>query len=725
MSDDQKIWFIYLTDHHEGPFTAEEIAEKAKAGLVNGQSLAWKDGMPEWVAAETIPELAPGMGGGGGGAPTADDSGLALGGNTSLTSAPVDAAAPEPSNTGDGEVSLAQLLAQSQKSGENSSVTATGAIVDSASVLSSMVNNVHANTTLTKGAISLGGGIAAPGPPEPEIDDEVWTLKIGSQVSGLHSLRRLKDLAGSGEVPTDAMLWHPGWSDFQPISSVPQVASARKSGGGMTRGISAPAGGTRTGITRPGMTMSAQSNSALDRDNDDEPTDTGIEAPPPPGFKGILFRIHTFVEKLKRRSAKGKQDAAALKGKAGFAPVGSPKKTASKGKEGGSAKRLAMALGILLVLGGGGAAAYFLLLTSPIPSNIDVSDFNREQMVNVVTLKEGHKLFLARARGTDENPADPNSPTFYVASNFPEGTQVTLAIAGVTGTMVNKTSFEKSITATVDKIHLATFDKISDEGKPLWGEFSIKVSAEGADPVEGKPFFIGSKSAAYRTRLKTYKDSIQADYDKEIGELREYIPTLKGLQVEASKQIADYKAGWATPSLRAKITTDWANFTKTSTVLLAQLEAPAKARQPGGSNEAKFHGRAFQDVGTTVGQLQQLVKVHGERLAGSAAPSGNADEIDGLVQAGVQALESWLALAVAKTPFDAAKPSDGGAKAPVAAPAPTPAPAAGMAAAAAPAPAAIPAPAVAPAPTSVAAPALVAAPAPAVIAPATAPAAAH
>lgn len=659
MSDEQKIWFIYLTDHHEGPFTAEEIAEKAKAGLVNGQSLAWKDGMPEWVAAETIPELASGMSGGS--APASEDAGgLSTGSNTSLTPPPSAEAAPAAEV---GEVSLAQLLAQSQGGGET--VTATGAITDSASVLSSMVSAVHANTTLTKGSVSIGGGISAPsggGVAEPGTDDEVWTLKIGGQVSGLHSLRRLKALAGSGEIPSDAMVWHAGWSDFQPVASVPQVDSARKAGGGASRPAMM---GTRTSISRPGMTMSAQSNSALD--NDDEPTDTGIESPSPGGFKGILFKVHTFFDKRKKKADKSRNAKAAAKGKVALAPVGAPRKTASAG--GGvaaSVKRLVTILFLLAVLGGGGAAAYYFLLFSPIPSSVDVSEEDREKMVEAVMMKpgQGHKLVLAQARGSEENPADPTAPKYYVASNLPEGTKMNMSVTGIPGTLVNKVSFEKTFTATVEKSHLATFDKVSDEGKPLWGEFTLNVTAEGADPLEVKGRFIGLKGAPYQKRLKTYKESVQADYDKEIAELREYITTLKDMQTKASGYIADYKRDWATPSLRAKVTADWANLSKTAPVLLSQLEAPVKARQPGGANEAKFHARAFQDVGTTVGQFEQLLKAHGERLAGATTPSANADELDGLVQAGVQALEAWLAQAVAKTPFDGAKTPDAAAKLP-------------------------------------------------------------
>lgn len=681
MSDQQKIWFIYLTDHHEGPFTAEEIAEKAKAGLVNGQSLAWKDGMPEWVAAETIPELASAM---------------------STPAAPAAAtgeAAPAAAESGD--VSLAQLLANTQKTDGSS-----GQIADSASVLSSMVSNVHANSELTKGSVSIGSGTPAPMNvgEDPALDDAVWTLKVGGQVSGLHTLNKLREMGGAGEIPPDAMVWHPGWSDFQLFTSVPQLQGVRTEKGAAPKS-KLPAGGgpTRTGITKPGVAISALSNNALD--NDEESTDIGISAPAPSGFRGILFRIHKFVEdrKKKKKAAPAPAAASAAVGKTKAATAGTAKKPAAKAGDGRS--RVVLAGGLLVLLLAGGGGAYFYLFSSPIPATVDVSEEDRESMVEVVKAKEGHRLFLALAKGTEENPADPATPRFFVASNFPEGTPISLTVTGVAGTLVNRLSFEKTYTANVEKGHVAKFEKIDDDGKPIWGEFNLKVTAEGAEPLDGGKRFIGTKGGAYQKRLKAYKDSIQGDYDKEITELREFITTLKNLQVEASKQIADYKTNWMVPANRTRISADWASFTKNSQALIAQLDANLKARQ-GTDKQPKYHARAFQDVGTTLGQLGQLVKVHGERLTG-ATPSGNADELDGLVQAGVQALEAWLAQAVAKTPFEGAQAApDAGKPAPVP-PAPVPAPAPAAAPAAAPStPAAVapvvPAPAPTPSPTAIA-----------------------
>jgi|GEM_PF-4044962 len=669
MSDQQKIWFIYLTDHHEGPFTASEIAEKAKAGLVNGQSLAWKDGMPEWVPAETIPELAAAVGNAAAVAQVgaadlsgvsktanmiaAPASGLEAEGGSGLVVSGATGVTPAPgTDTSDGEVSLAQLLAQQQSGGGN---TVSGQISDSASVLSSMLAGVQKDNPVTIGSgVSIGGITqqtkSVAGDPAP--DEEAWTLKIGAQVSGMHSLNKLKELASSGEIPPDAMVWHSGWNDFQPVSTVASIDAARKKAGTKTN--------TKTSMTRPGMMVSGQSNQAVTGD-DEEPTDTDIEAPPPPGIKGVIFKLKGLLKRKKKPAPAAAPAPAPApgKGKVTLAPVGAPKKTAFAGPKGTAAKRIAAVLIGIAVLGGIGFGAWKFLLSSPLPSDLDVSEEDKAALTELVKTKlEGQaKLAIAQAKGSEDSPADPTSPKYYVASNLAEGATVTLTVTGTPGTLVNRTSFEKSFTATIDKTHLATFDQIKDDGKPLWGDFSLKASADGADPVELKGMFIGAKGPSYQNRLKQFKESVQGEYDKEVEELRQFITTLKSEQADASRLIKEYKELWAIPANRTKVNADWTQFNSKSQNFLGQVEQKLKERMSGQA-PPKYHARAFQDVSTTLGQVQQLVKSHGERLAGSTSTSGNPDELDGLVQAGVLALETWLAQAVSKSPFDASRPAN-------------------------------------------------------------------
>lgn len=650
---DEKIWFIYLTDHHEGPFTVAEVAEKAKQGLVNGQSLAWKDGMPEWVAAETIPELKPAFGAGAAPAPAA-----------------AGAAAPA------SEFSLAQMLANSQ-GGEAAVVEPAVADV---SMAAPMQESPSSLTSVASLALSTGNTGFTQRDPAP--NEEVWTLKIGSQVSGLHTQQKLIQLASEGEIPADAMLWHAGWQDFQPVASVPAVASARKprKAGATQLTKTGMTGGPRPGSAKPAGLAPITAGANV---GDDEPTDPGIMAldePEEKGFKKILGKLKAMFQK-KPKGIAAPSAIGNVMGKGG--------KTGATGgiKKGGavaaSAKRLVVpVLAIFLIAGAG--AGYFLFLASPLPSDLDVLPSDLETMVETVKQDASQpRLFAALAKGTEENPADDTNPKFYVASNLPEGTAVTLQITGEPGTLVNKIRFEKSFTATIGASKLAVFDQVKDDGKPLpMGDYKIKISAEGAPALDEARFLGGKKGAVYDRRLKQYKEKLQGEYDKEMAELRQFIETLKSMQGEVSKKIADYKAGVANPAMRSKLAFDWKNYSANFQGMATQFEGKVKERM-NAAGEEKYYPRAYQDIASTLAQLIQLAQLHGTRVEGGT-PASNPDELEGLVQAGVVSQEQWLAAAVVKSPFDALKesaaPAAGGAAPPHAA-----APAAAAPAAAVPA----------------------------------------
>lgn len=631
-----QIWFIYLTDHHEGPFTPTEVAGKVAAGAVTAQSLGWKDGMAEWVPIESIPELAAALGG--------------------APAAPPAAAAPAaagPAPEGEEGFSLAQLLAQQQGGGGVPSAApvtedpslATG-FTGAASVLSSLAGSVQAAHPMNTGSVTidaggLTGGVSASVGGEVGPDEEVWTLRIGNQVSGLHSLNRLKSLAGEGEIPPDAFLWHPGWPDFQPIATVPEVSSARRqrkmtsnqSGANSQASLKQGAGKTG-GMNRPAFAPITSGANV----GDDDPTDPSIKFnDSPTGFKGLLAR----VKNLMKRKENAKQAKAA------------PVKVTAKKSGGGASdkiKRVGIILGSVAVIAGAGAA-YFILFSSPIPSDLDVIADDLEAMRATLAAPEGSaKMHLALARGTEDNPADDTAPKFYVATGLAEGTGITLTVTGQPGTLVNRLSFEKSFNASVNKDHLAVFESVQDGGKPLpMGEYTIKVAAEGAEPLTLTRFLGGKKGAIYSDRLKKYKDKLQGDYDKEMQELKEYVDTLKSVQTDISKRTGEYKTGWATAANRPRILADWKSFSLGAQGMASQVDTKLKARVAAATQT--FHPRAFEDVSTTLGQIQQLLQMHGQRLEG-ATPSGNPDELEGLAQAGVVSLEQFLAQALVKSPFD-------------------------------------------------------------------------
>ncbi len=51
-------WHVAINDVPVGPMRREEVARKISAGAVSRESLAWREGMDDWMPAKHIPELA-------------------------------------------------------------------------------------------------------------------------------------------------------------------------------------------------------------------------------------------------------------------------------------------------------------------------------------------------------------------------------------------------------------------------------------------------------------------------------------------------------------------------------------------------------------------------------------------------------------------------------------------------------------------------------------------
>ena len=57
----QKKWFVYLADHHEGPFDAAELSDKKSSGPISQQSYVWAEGMADWKPLVEVTELSTAM----------------------------------------------------------------------------------------------------------------------------------------------------------------------------------------------------------------------------------------------------------------------------------------------------------------------------------------------------------------------------------------------------------------------------------------------------------------------------------------------------------------------------------------------------------------------------------------------------------------------------------------------------------------------------------------
>jgi hypothetical protein len=53
----ERKWFVYQTDHHEGPFSLAEIQDKMSSGQVQRSQYVWCDGMTDWAVMTSVREF--------------------------------------------------------------------------------------------------------------------------------------------------------------------------------------------------------------------------------------------------------------------------------------------------------------------------------------------------------------------------------------------------------------------------------------------------------------------------------------------------------------------------------------------------------------------------------------------------------------------------------------------------------------------------------------------
>ena len=55
--ENEKKWFIYVNDHHEGPFSVNELEGKKKTSSITDESYVWCEGMNDWLMISEVKEL--------------------------------------------------------------------------------------------------------------------------------------------------------------------------------------------------------------------------------------------------------------------------------------------------------------------------------------------------------------------------------------------------------------------------------------------------------------------------------------------------------------------------------------------------------------------------------------------------------------------------------------------------------------------------------------------
>ncbi|MBU6153625.1 MAG: DUF4339 domain-containing protein, partial [Bdellovibrionales bacterium] len=57
-TENEKRWFVYIGDQHEGPLSVTEVFDRKKKGQVLPESYVWREGMADWLMLSQVQELS-------------------------------------------------------------------------------------------------------------------------------------------------------------------------------------------------------------------------------------------------------------------------------------------------------------------------------------------------------------------------------------------------------------------------------------------------------------------------------------------------------------------------------------------------------------------------------------------------------------------------------------------------------------------------------------------
>jgi len=310
-------------------------------------------------------------------------------------------------------------------------------------------------------------------------------------------------------------------------------------------------------------------------------------------------------------------------------------------------------------------------IISPIPSLDDVSPEEHLELQLAAKAKAettGLKAAVALSK------LDPLAPSFYVASNLPDGAKFEIHVIGVPDTLLNQLGFSSNSLAVISR-RLGKSGVIRfNDGKPVpRGEYLVFLTASLEQPPQAKAqveaiapaqarnlpehlkdrkilsfrqyFLGGARDASYTNRLKEFHDRLRAKANTELTEAKQFAMTLESQLSSTSTKFATLRKG----KLSAKQRKAWADFHNQWMQLQGQMDQVFLKWTPESLANEYFYG-ALYDLTRQVGQ--SVARVHGFHH-GFFTGSNDPKSFD--IQLGEALSQAQNALSILKTKIDQAE----------------------------------------------------------------------
>lgn len=170
-----KLWFIYINNHEEGPFPTSSILEKIQSGVLKANDYVWTHGLDQWKKIHNFDELAG------------------------------------PSGIQKPEMKTASFSLKIQP--EASKVIKT-------KTLNAALGEGQTHSGVNTGQVKANSVSLSNKDSRFESNDRIWTLNANGMHSGPYSAQDIGRKIDIGEINVQDYVWREGWTTWKAILTV-------------------------------------------------------------------------------------------------------------------------------------------------------------------------------------------------------------------------------------------------------------------------------------------------------------------------------------------------------------------------------------------------------------------------------------------------------------------------------------------------------------------------
>ncbi len=248
------------------------------------------------------------------------------------------------------------------------------------------------------------------------------------------------------------------------------------------------------------------------------------------------------------------------------------------------------------------------------------------------------------------------SPSFYIATNLPDGANFEILVEGVPSTLLNHMSFTSRVFLTADR-RLGKSPAVRfPDGKPIpRGEYKVYLyetdqqpatvtEALASTPVSAIPpaagippnrklltqkiyFLGGPKDATYATRLKEYHDKLLARATAELNEVRQFISTLEAQFSGTNTQFERFRKMKANRYQQKLALKGWNDYHTRWSQLDGQLTETFAKWTPELMQQEFFYGVLYQELIQVGKWVSKVHEHHHQFFSGPTDPKVFATQL--------------------------------------------------------------------------------------------------